>query len=90
MNVQSYKEDPTQMFLLTSKELETINQFISPTEESSFVKGCPLDRLTEIHSIAKKVANKRNIRIRYRGPRYDLMRLTCLKKNARSFAIYIN
>jgi hypothetical protein len=90
MNVQTYKADPTQMFLLTPSELETVNQFLSPAEESSFVKGCPLDRLNEIRGIAKQVANGRNVRVKYRGPRYDSMRLTCLKKNARSFALYID
>jgi hypothetical protein len=28
------------------------------------------------------------IRIRYRGPRYDSTRGTCLKADARSFAVY--
>lgn len=90
MNVQSYKVNPEQMFFLNSKELATVNQFLSPIDEVSFVKDCPLDRLDEIRSIAKRVANGRNIRTRYRGPRYDSMRLTCLMKDARSFAIYID
>lgn len=28
------------------------------------------------------------VRIRFRGPRYDMMRLTCLKKDARAFSVY--
>ena len=90
MNIQSYKVNPEQMFFLDSTELATVNQFLSPAEETSFVKGCPLDRLDEIRSIIKRVANGRNIRTKYRGPRYDSQRGTCLKKNARSFAIYID
>ncbi len=30
----------------------------------------------------------KKIRIRYRGPRYDSMALTCLKRHARAFSIY--
>jgi hypothetical protein len=90
MNVQSYKVNPEQMFFLNSTELAAVNQFLSPTDEASFVKDCPLDRLEEIRSIVRRVANGRTIRTKYRGPRYDSMRLTCLKKNARSFAIYID
>jgi hypothetical protein len=29
------------------------------------------------------------IRVRYRGPRYDAGRLTCLKKDARGFSVYL-
>lgn len=29
------------------------------------------------------------IRVRYRGPRYDSMRQTTLKRNARAFSVYL-
>ena len=29
------------------------------------------------------------IRVRYRGPRHDPMRLTCLKKDAVGFSVYL-
>ena len=29
------------------------------------------------------------IRVRYRGPRHDAMRLYCLKRNARAFSVYL-
>ena len=29
------------------------------------------------------------IRVRFRGPRHDAMRLTCLKKDARRFSVYL-
>jgi hypothetical protein len=32
----------------------------------------------------------KKMRIRYRGPRYDSMRLTCLKRNARAFSVYFD
>ena len=32
----------------------------------------------------------KKMRIRYRGPRYDSMRLTCLKKDARAFSVYFD
>jgi hypothetical protein len=28
------------------------------------------------------------IRVRFRGPRHDAMRLYCLKQNARAFSVY--
>ena len=84
-----YKVDAFQVFMLGSTDFETVNQFLSPDYESSFVKGCPLNRLKEIRAIAKRVANGRNICTKYRGPRYDSQRGTCLKKDALSFAIYI-
>ena len=32
----------------------------------------------------------KKMRIRYRGPRYDAMRLYCLKRNARAFSVYFD
>ena len=32
----------------------------------------------------------KKMRIRYRGPRYDAMRLTCLKRDARAFSVYFD
>jgi hypothetical protein len=36
------------------------------------------------------VLSGKKMRIRYRGPRYDSMRLTCLKKDARAFSVYFD
>lgn len=50
-------------------------------------KGHPMEDLELVRTYykAKGVA----IRIRYRGPRYDKTKATCLKKDARSFAVYL-
>lgn len=36
------------------------------------------------------ILSGKKMRIRFRGPRYDSMRLTCLKRNARAFSVYFD
>ena len=54
--------------------------------EASLSKGHRIETLETIRAFYKTAGIP--IRIRYRGPRRDLMRLTCLKKDARTFAVY--
>jgi hypothetical protein len=54
--------------------------------EASLSKGHPIDTLEQVRALYK--ARGIAIRVRYRGPRRDLMRQTCLKRDARTFAVY--
>ena len=53
---------------------------------ASLSKGHRIETLEAVKALYKSAGIP--IRIRYRGPRRDLMRLTCLKRDARSFAVY--
>lgn len=46
-----------------------------------------LEKVRSQYKIIAKLVDKK-LRIRYRGPRYDTMRLTCLKKDAVRFSVY--
>lgn len=50
----------------------------------------PIQDLEKVRSQYKLIAKlvDKKLRIRYRGPRYDMMRLTCLKKDAVRFSVY--
>ncbi len=54
--------------------------------ERSLSKGHPIETLEKVRAMYKSTGVA--IRIRFRGPRYDTMRLSCLKKNAKTFAVY--
>ena len=46
--------------------------------------------IEELEMVRAKYRNKGiRIRVRFRGPRHDAMRLTCLKRNARAFSVYL-
>ena len=53
---------------------------------ASLSKGHKIETLETIRALYKSAGIP--IRIRYRGPRRDLMRLTCLKQDAVRFAVY--
>lgn len=60
--------------------------------ERNYIKGLPmedLERLRPYYWMLAKIAGKR-LRVRYRGPRYDSQRGTCLKRDARSWAVYFD
>jgi hypothetical protein len=45
--------------------------------------------ISELERVRAKYRNQGiRIRVRYRGPRYDAMRQTTLKRNARAFSVY--
>ena len=54
--------------------------------EASLSKGHPIETLDQIRAHYRSLGIA--IRVRYRGPRRDWMRLTCLKQDARTFAVY--
>ena len=54
--------------------------------ETSLSKGHPIETLEQVRAMYK--AQGIQVRIRFRGPRYDAQRLTCLKKHAKTFAVY--
>ena len=54
--------------------------------EASLSKGHRIETLETIRALYKSAGIP--IRIRYRGPRRDPMRQTCLKQDARTFAVY--
>ena len=50
----------------------------------------PMDQLEVLrpkYNLLAKLQGKRCV-VRYRGPRYDITKATCLKKNARYWAVY--
>ena len=55
-----------------------------------YAKNIPISQLDTVrreHKFLAKLVG-RKLRIRFRGPRYDGMRLFTLKKHAHSFSVY--
>ena len=48
----------------------------------------PIEKLDTIRKELKLL--KKRFIVRYRGPRYDRTRQTCLKRNARNFTVYFH
>ena len=67
-----------------------IAQYKSPANETSVIKSVPIEYLIKARQEVRDAFPGRRIVARFRGPRYDGMALYCTKKNARTFAIYIN
>jgi hypothetical protein len=74
----------------SADQQETLKAYFSPDCECSIFKGVPLEQADEFKRLARILNPGCRIRVRYRGPRYDSMRQTCLKRNARSVAIYVD
>jgi len=58
----------------------------------AIASNLPIEQLEATRAVFKtfaKVQGKR-LRIRFRGPRRDTMRLYCLKKDAIRFSVYID
>jgi len=58
----------------------------------AIASNLPIEQLEDLRPMFKtfaKVQGKR-LRIRFRGPRRDTMRLYCLKKDAVRFSVYID
>lgn len=60
--------------------------YTSPKNERSLFKNIPI-RYRHSSDIETLLASG-SYRIRYRGPRYDMMSLTTLKADAKAFSIY--
>jgi len=67
-----------------------IAQYKSPANETSLIKNVPIEHLINARQEVRDAFPDRRIVARFRGPRYDGMALYCTKKNARTFAIYID
>ena len=63
-----------------------IQNYTSPINEASILKNIPIE-YRESAEILSLLASG-SYRIRYRGPRHDMMSLTTLKENANAFSIY--
>ncbi len=59
---------------------------------TAILSNVPIEKLEEVRPIYRALAQAegKKMRIRFRGPRYDAMRLHCLKSNARAFSVYFN
>lgn len=69
---------------------DLINRYSSPVDEISIAKNIPISLLDSVRTVLRQVSkvDDAKFKIRYRGPRHDSMRQTCLKGNARCFAVY--
>jgi hypothetical protein len=58
----------------------------------AIVSNLPIDQLESVRPIYRTFAKLqgKKMRVRYRGPRHDIMRLTCLKRDAVRFSIYFD
>lgn len=54
--------------------------------ERALYKNIPSSLLAEVQEHLRK--NFKGLRYRFRGPRYDSMALTCLKRDAKRFSVY--
>jgi hypothetical protein len=54
--------------------------------ERALYKNIPISHLAETQEMLRK--NFKGLRYRFRGPRYDSMALTCLKRDAIKFSVY--
>ncbi len=55
-----------------------------------YAKNVPIDQLDSLRQEYKFLAGLtgRKLRVRFRGPRYDMMRLHTMKRHAHSFSVY--
>lgn len=54
--------------------------------QRAMYKDIPIELLSEVQKQLKK--EFKGLRYRFRGPRYDSMALTCLKRDAKRFSVY--
>lgn len=73
-----------------TQRFQQLQPYFSPDHEISLFKGVPVDRVEEFKQIAKSLSPGHRVRTRFRGPRRDAMRLTTLKRDARSAVIYVD
>jgi hypothetical protein len=67
-----------------------IAQYKSPANETSLIKNVPIEHLIKARHEVRNAFPGQRIVARFRGPRRDTMALYCMKKNARTFAIYVD
>jgi len=67
-----------------------IVQYRSPSSETSVIKNVPIQHLIKARQEVRDAFPGQRIVARFRGPRWDSMALYCTKKNARTFAVYVD
>jgi hypothetical protein len=67
-----------------------IAQYRSPANETSVIKNVPIEHLVKARQEVRDAFPSKRIIARFRGPRKDCMALYCTRKNAKTFAIYID
>ena len=77
--------DRFNFFCLPADVQAFFKQYLSPEVENSWFKGLPIHLLDPAK---KQLRILGKFRVRFRGPRHDLMRAYCRKENAKTFAIY--
>ena len=75
---------------LKRNDMFVLGNYESNTTEESLFKGIPIDYLDFVKNCLAKSSSITGVkyRIRYRGPRYDAFASNCLKRDAKTFAIY--
>ena len=68
------------------KEKMMLEDYVSPEHEQSYFKGIPIEH--RYHQEVRSLLMTGEFKVRYRGPRSDSFALTCLKEDAKTFAIY--
>jgi len=70
--------------------IRLVDNFVSPYNESSIVKGVPIALLEAVKAELKEIYPFKSFRIKYRGPRQSVGSdsKTCWKRYATSAAIY--
>lgn len=76
--------------VLTADEQAVIKRYRSPANEGSVVKQVPINQSEYLRTLIKRASAGQRVRVRYRGPRYDGMRLTTLRSNAVHVSIYVD
>lgn len=91
-------DETTWVYLMqvNSEAMALLAAHVSPENAHSWAKGIPMNAANL--TIVRKLGLQTGIRVRYRGPRSqvygngnpnrDARRLTCLQKDATSFAVY--
>ncbi len=78
------------LFNLPADVRQLVDAFGSPEEESSFLKDIPIGAYEQVKPAIRVISQLagRKTHVKFRGPRHDWFRCTCLKKDARRFAVY--
>ena len=67
-----------------------LTKYRSPANERSVVKNVPIAELISVRQEVRDAYPGRRVVARFRGPRYDAMRQTTLRRHARAFSVYFD
>ena len=71
---------------LNETQRAVVNFYTAPVGERSVLKSVPIELLDYIRGVFREHGIP--VRVRFRGPRRDGMRLTTLRRDARAFSVY--